>query len=270
MISRVDLDFVPTLIHPQYVLTAAHCIAGDSAQYFESQGFDIYFISATNVYSELQMRTQTAISTVSSMEAHSGYNPNNTQSIRDDIGLMRLAQPIYNIDPIPLNTQVPNGSWSDIRYVGFGITGENNQNSSGVRRTVTVPLNNNSNQYWPYSTDDMFLYTWDPAGQTNICSGDSGGAAFRQLSNGGDAGRCESFGFDRMTPTMILLRSICVAGAAEWICTAGLPVCSWTMYGPTTELLGLLVSPVQNHQQNLLVNPVQKAMVGRLRFQLEL
>jgi secreted trypsin-like serine protease len=173
-----------TLIHPQYVLTAAHCIKGDAAESFVQQGFDIYFVSATNVYSELQNGSFTALEVVTSMEAHSGYNPNDSTSIRDDIGLMRLQQPIRNIDPIPLNTQLPVTAWDDIRFVGFGITSEYSQNSSGTRRTVEVPLNNSNNQIWPYTTDSMFMYTWDPAGQKNICSGDSGGAAFRQLSNG--------------------------------------------------------------------------------------
>ena len=57
-----------TLIHQQYVLTAAHCIAGDAAQSFQNQGFDIYFVSASNVYQALQQGNADAFSMVSSMD----------------------------------------------------------------------------------------------------------------------------------------------------------------------------------------------------------
>lgn len=173
-----------TLIHPSWVVTAAHCVAGsDAAQGMANQGYTIYFVIATDVYAELQNGRYTAIAAVSSMEAHSGYNPNDSNSIRDDIALLRLQTPIYEVSPMPLNRQAPNTSWNDIRYVGFGITGTNRQDSA-LRRTVEVPLNDSNNQYWPYTTDSMFMYTWDPAGRTNICSGDSGGAALRQHSDG--------------------------------------------------------------------------------------
>ena len=51
---------------------------------------------------------------------------------------------------------------------------------------------------YPYPPqEDQFFYTHDPNGQKNICSGDSGGAAFRQTSSGYLLAGVNSHGFDK-------------------------------------------------------------------------
>jgi len=178
-----------TLIHPKWIVTAAHCVEGQgAAQEHVDNGGEIYFVSATDVYSEMSQGTPSAYSKVISMEAHSNYNPN-SNNISSDIAVMNLGLPIYNIPPMVLNTEIPSTSWNDITYVGFGMTGDDAFDSSGIRRTVDVPLNHSGNPTgssynWPYTIDDTYLYTRDTTGQTNICQGDSGGAALRLTSDG--------------------------------------------------------------------------------------
>ena len=241
----------------QYVLTAAHCIEGDAAVVCATR-FWYLFCLCSNVYSALQNNSYDAISMVSRWKHTLDLTP--TIKVRFEMILVWCVwhSPFATLTRF-LNTQLPNAqSWDDIRFVGYGITSENSPNSSGTRRTVEVALNNSSNQAWPYTTDNMFLYTWDPAGQRNICSGDSGGAAFRQLSNGTvQLAGVNSFGFDAQDRWRYMQGTVCCRWSARVICiTTGLhPEWTWGL------IQSHRVNPVQNHRPsqvpNLLESRVQ-------------
>ena len=142
-----------TLIHRYWVLTAAHCIYGsDAAQDMSDQGYDVYFVTAKNVYNANYNDFHEIHP--DKMIPHPYYDGN---SIEHDIGLFQLSYPIDNKEPVPLSTTYSMFTNEDIVYVGYGITGDGREDS-GVRRTATVP-------YWQY--DGMFLYTWDQTGQSN-------------------------------------------------------------------------------------------------------
>ena len=70
----------------------------------------------------------------------------------------------------------------EVTYVGWGVTSDNADNSSGVKRTVTVPVCD-ARECPEGGYDGQHLYTYD-AGGANICYGDSGGASL--IEQGGE------------------------------------------------------------------------------------
>jgi hypothetical protein len=74
-----------------------------------------------------------------------------------------------------LNDEFVNNSWGgvELTFVGFGDTYDG-ANDAGDKRETTIPL---------YAYDNQFVYSYAP--DTNVCQGDSGGAAM-EINKDGD------------------------------------------------------------------------------------
>ena len=151
-----------TLIHPRWVVTAAHCV--DDLR----SNRTYYFIFGSGWSNQLEYGE------VQQWIAHPNYN---TSTLENDIGLVELNGPVNSINPMYVNENLVNQSWSGtvLDMVGFGITGTGDSQSSGVKRTADMTI---SEVY------QQFIIVEDSTDQQNVCSGDSGGAGLRHMGNG--------------------------------------------------------------------------------------
>jgi MYXO-CTERM domain-containing protein len=157
-----------TLIHPEWVATAAHCVEA-AEEHFGRSGVGVDFVLGSNVHRGSGVDYELE---VAELLVHPEYD---RQRLRHDIGLMRLDGLFYDVTPAPLSDARPGNHWrdEDLTFVGFGVTSDNGDDS-GVKRTIDLPF---------YEWDDYFLYVVDPEGG-NLCSGDSGGGGFKSNEEG--------------------------------------------------------------------------------------
>jgi hypothetical protein len=151
-----------TLIGPRIVLTAAHCVHGNSPE------------DVTVLFGESALNSQSR--SVSDVAWHTDYDSRN---LVNDIALVRLAEdPPVGIEPIPFLPHAIGITMDDIgvrlEFVGFGVT---ETGSSGTKMTMFNDLHwlcysgGGCDQYNPAHMN-MFCQDQSIRG---VCSGDSGG-----------------------------------------------------------------------------------------------
>jgi len=155
-----------TLIHPKYVLTAAHCV--EAAYSYDRQGARVDFTLGHNMGVDAGVYESVK---VKEFEWHPDYSG---EPLQHDIGILELKKEMTQAQPIPLNDASLNPGWEglELDYVGFGIT-DDNRDDGGKKRTSRIPI---------VSWDSQYVYAYDQ--DTNLCSGDSGGAAIRIYPEG--------------------------------------------------------------------------------------
>lgn len=180
-----------TLITPDWILTAAHCIQGVSVG------------SVRVLFGTVNINQSTGVSrSVSAVYPHPLFSQNALG--KRDIGLIKLAAPVTDVAPIPVNLvkeKAPVGI--EVTMVGFGATGTGGGGSIGIEYIVqqtSVACNAFSG-----SNDDLLCFS--QVSGKGKCQGDSGGPSFAMvdgrvtqvgITSFGDQ-NCTQFGADTRT-----------------------------------------------------------------------
>ena len=201
-----------TLITPNYVLTAAHCICNNDYEYVDLDhmryGIHVYVAQSTedirNTYD------------IEAFYPHPDYTCNKSVTLTHDIAILKLKTPVplsvaKPIAPLPPSLaitadEVTSADGIEVVDVGFGRTyDETEEHSAKHKMTSTIyaycpidaPATDNcltpvpaSTEYngKPYSYDyylkDGFLYTRRGYGShSSTCPGDSGGSTYLTRGN---------------------------------------------------------------------------------------
>ncbi|HMV69154.1 MAG TPA: trypsin-like serine protease, partial [Myxococcota bacterium] len=121
-----------SLIHPNWILTAAHCVdSSDITSVSVSFGSRIGSFSKTVIGSEFFKHPDWP-GTLNA-ELGSGF--------QGDVALIKLNEPVTDITPMALNRQEVDSDWLNdpITFVGFGIT-EYQGGGSGIKREAEVTI----------------------------------------------------------------------------------------------------------------------------------
>jgi transmembrane serine protease 9 len=180
-----------TLIAPEWVLTAAHCIQGVSLS-----SIRVHF-GTVNMFSNPGV-VRSAVMAI----PKPGFS---TSSLgKNDIGLIKLNMPITDIKPVPVNldpAKAPVGI--KVTMVGFGSTAVGGGGSIGVE--YTVEQTSIACQSFVGSNTDLLCFS--QISGKGKCQGDSGGPSFAMIdgvftqvgvTSFGDQ-NCQQFGADTRT-----------------------------------------------------------------------
>jgi uncharacterized protein (TIGR03382 family) len=156
-----------TLVSSQWVLTAAHCMDGETATKMHVR------FGANNI----ETAPSGTVVGVAEIHSHPGFDYN---AWDNDIALVKLAAPVTNVTPTPiLRDSLAIGS--QVLEVGYGVS-DNNDGGGGILRQVTKTTADCAGANDP-GISGANLICMNAGDGKGSCYGDSGGPAFATINN---------------------------------------------------------------------------------------
>ncbi len=160
-----------TLIHPYWILTAAHCVEEESVDTFRIA------IGNSNLDAEDGSVREIAIDEI---HIHEQWD---VMAVSNDIALVKLAEPVFDIVPIQANSEPAHNIPGMLaRTAGWGLTDETNDILADQLMQTEVPIVTmhevDQSGVFGVPLHPGMLPTSSTGSTGNSCSGDSGGPLF--------------------------------------------------------------------------------------------